>query len=188
MEKELITSVIETLERGGTLLYPTDTIWGIGCDATCFSAVERLYAIKKRDHSKSMLVLCADMAMVEQYVSHIGDRERQLLDAERATTVVLPMEIKRLACSLPAADGTIGVRIPRMAFCHELLTAFGRPIVSTSANFSGQPSPKCFSDIDTELVQRVDFCVPSGYEEERCERGSRIVKLLPDGGIQILRE
>ncbi len=188
IEKDDLDIVVASLMDGKTLLYPTDTIWGIGCDATNAAAVEKIYALKQRDHSKSMLVLCADIGMVERFVAPVDDTVRHLLlDGERPTTVILPLSRGLLAPNLTAADGTIGVRIPRMAFCLSLLKEFGRPIVSTSANLSGQPSPSCFADISDALLEAVDCCVPSRYEEHTGSVSSRILKPQPDGTIAVLR-
>lgn len=184
----ILSAAVEALSGGSTLLYPTDTIWGIGCDATCADAVEKIYAIKRRDHSKSMLVLCADIAMVERFISPADDEIRSLLlDSTRPTTVILPLRQQLLAGNLAATDGTIGVRIPRMDFCQSLLCAFGKPIVSTSANLSGQPSPACYADISKEIKEAVDYCIPSIYEEQKDSRSSRIVKIDPDGSLAVLR-
>jgi len=162
---DVINSAVAALNGGGTLLYPTDTIWGIGCDATNTAAVEKIYALKQRDHSKSMLILCEDIAMVERFIGRVGEEVATLLlSSGRPTTVIMPSTLDVLAGNLVAADGTIGVRIPNMLFCQGLLHALGRPIVSTSANLSGQPSPKSYSDIGADLLRRVDYCVPSSLE------------------------
>ena len=183
-----VATIADLLSGGSTLLYPTDTIWGIGCDATNADAVEKLYAIKRRDHSKSMLVLCADIAMVERFISPVDAEIRSLLlDGTRPTTVILPLQRNLLAGNLAAADGTIGVRIPCMDFCQSLLRAFGKPIVSTSANLSGQPSPACFADISDELRAAVDYCVPETFATGENSQSSRIVKRLPDGSVTLLR-
>lgn len=182
--------LLEALHNGKTLLYPTDTIWGIGCDATNAAAVEKIYAIKKRDHSKSMLILCADESMVLQYISHPNAKALQLLlHSERPTTVIFPLERNHgLAPNLPASDNTIGIRIPKHGFCQELLQAFGKPLVSTSANFSGEPSPACYGDISEELKHRIDFLVPDlpQYESHNSQ-GSTILKVTPENEILVLR-
>lgn len=185
----IIEKCCHKLSCGATLLYPTDTIWGIGCDATNAAAVEKIYSLKQRDHSKSMLILCADVDMVERYVSSVDDNVRELLlGSSRPTTVIMPLCKSLLAENLSASDGTIGVRIPRMNFCQQLLRTFGRPIVSTSANLSGRPSPASYVDIDEELKKRVDFCVPPAYEEKTAGQSSRIVKLLSDGKLLVIRD
>lgn len=183
MEIEIIEQAVKVLREGGTLLYPTDTIWGIGCDARNSDAVERLYAIKERDHTKSMLVLCpADMAR------HVPTT------SGRPTTYILPKEIWQpllgdsIADNLPAADGTLGIRIPEHSFCQEVIRRLGAPLVSTSANLSGRPSPQHYEEIEEELKRRVDYCVPPLSELLSNEtRGSRIVKLHPDGTQTVIR-
>ena len=179
--EQIIQQTIEVLRRGGTILYPTDTIWGIGCDARNSKAVERLYAIKERDHSKSMLVL-------------VENGKWKVESGERPTTFILPRSIwwgemhLEVADNLPAADGTLGIRIPNHCFCQEVLRRLGAPLVSTSANLSGRPSPATYNEIEEELMRRVDYCVPlqpdflSGVTQ-----GSRIIKINEDGGETVIR-
>ncbi len=188
-QSSVILETVSVLVKSGTILYPTDTIWGVGCDATDAAAVEKLYALKHRDHSKSMLILCSDINMVERYVAPVGDKVRELLlGRDRPTTVIMPLRRPLLATNLVAADGTIGVRIPQMDFCQLLLRTFGRPIVSTSANLSGCPSPASFAEIDNALMRAVDYCVPQSMEAHSGGSSSRIVKLQPDGSILVLRQ
>ena len=178
---EAIRLTVDALRQGKTILYPTDTIWGLGCDARNRDAVERLYRLKERDHSKSMIVL-------------VESGERRAENGERPTTYILPhsewhdrMHLA-VADNIPAADGTLGVRMPRHAFCQEVIRLLGAPLVSTSANLSGRPSPKNYNEIEDELRRRVDFCVPPLPEllsEET--RGSRIVKINADGSTTVLR-
>lgn len=182
MEQE-INLATEALLRGGTILYPTDTIWGIGCDARNAEAVERIYAIKQRDHTKSMLVLVSDALTLPHDGNNI-----------RPTTYILPKEIwfpllgDTIAPNLPATDGSLGIRIPKHTFCQAIIQRLGAPLVSTSANLSGHPSPQSYEDIEEELKHRVDYCVkplPQFRSTEIC--GSRIVKLAPDGSETIIR-
>ncbi len=185
----VILTALSSLTAGGVLLYPTDTIWGLGCDAANVAAVERLYALKRRDPSKSMLVLCADVEMVEAFVGTVSPQVRALLtQSERPTTVIMPLLRHRLAENLVAADGTIGVRIPRMELCRHLAQALCRPLVSTSANLSGHPSPASFADIDPLLLQSVDYTVPPEFEVPTDGVASRIVKLQPDGSLTVIRQ
>lgn len=187
-ENDVLDAVVLALGKGETLLYPTDTIWGIGCDATDADAVEKIYSIKQRDHSKSMLILCSDIEMVERFVGPVDERVGELLcESERPTTVIMPLRCHLLADNIVAADGTIGVRIPQMAFCQKLLTLFGKPVVSTSANLSGHPSPATYDEIEEDLKQRIGFCVPPEYEQKTAGQSSRIVKLLSDGGVSVIR-
>lgn len=187
--ESLLKTALAALRERKTLLYPTDTLWGIGCDATDTAAVERIYAMKERDRHKSMLVLCADLAMVEAFVGP-ADKECAdlLLHSDRPTTVIMPLRQCLLAGNLAADDGTLGVRIPQMEFCQRLLTAFGKPVVSTSANFSGAPSPTTYEEIDSTLKARIDCCLPDHKAfHHPCTGGSRIVKIKPTGGITVIR-
>ena len=187
MNNDIIERALATLNVGGTLLYPTDTIWGIGCDAVNPSAIERVYAIKERDHSKSMLILASVEMLSPEVPSEVC---RLLLESERPTTVVLPARYvtPTLPQNLLAADGTVGVRVPRMDFCQTLLRLFGRPIVSTSANFSGRPSPQCYADIEEALKRRVDYSLPDDPSFHHPATGSsRILKVKTDGSLTVIR-
>lgn len=181
MEK-IAQQTVEALRQGKTLLYPTDTIWGIGCDARNREAVERIYAIKERDHSKSMIILIPDFPDFPPPPD------------SRPTTYILPRSIwhddmhLEVADNIPAADGTLGIRIPQHLFCQEVIRRLGAPLVSTSANLSGHPSPKNYNEIEEELKRRIDFCVPPFPELLSSETsGSRIVKINPDGTTTVLR-
>ena len=181
----IIEQTVEALRAGKTILYPTDTIWGIGCDARNRNAVERLYAIKQRDHSKSMLLLVEN---------NPGTRITQNNLDSRPTTYILPRERwqallgETVADNLPATDGSLGIRVPDHDFCQEVIRRLGAPIVSTSANLSGKPSPKNYNEIEIELRRRIDFCVPPLPEFLTGEtRGSRIVKINPDGTQTVIR-
>lgn len=186
--EEVIRQTVESLQQGKTLLYPTDTIWGIGCDARNADAVERLYAIKERDHSKSMIVL------IESNQNTLNILNTPITPADRPTTYILSYAIwhdemhLEVADNIPAADGTLGVRVPRHAFCQKIIRQLGAPLVSTSANLSGRPSPQRYEEIEEELKRRIDFCVsplPELFSAET--RGSRIVKINPDGTETVLR-
>ena len=188
LENEIIEQTVEVLQKGGTILYPTDTIWGIGCDARNADAVECIYAIKQRDHSKSMIVL------VENSPNTLNLLNTPITQTDRPTTYILPRSIWHdemhlfVADNIPAADGSLGIRIPNHAFCQEVIRRLGAPLVSTSANLSGHPSPKNYDEIEEGLKRRVDFCVPPLSEFLSNEtRGSRIVKIHPDGSTTIIR-
>lgn len=188
MTTQLLHTALAALREGMTLLYPTDTIWGIGCDAANADAIERIYAIKQRDHSKSMLILANEQMLAP----HIPSEARQLLlHSPRPTTVILPVDMLAvpIADNLPAADGTIGVRIPQFHFCQQLLHELGSPLVSTSANLSGQPSPTTYADIAPALKQRIDLCLPDHPAFHHAPTGSsRILRLNPDGSVTTLRD
>lgn len=210
------TLIARQILSGATLLYPTDTIWGIGCDATNAQAIERLYAIKQRDHSKSMLILVSDEAMLRRYIPSPSPEALQLLtSSNRPTTVIFPVRDNTsieaagtmknnplcqaeegsetanaiLPDNLLAADGTIGVRIPKHTFCQELIRHLDRPLVSTSANLSGQPSPANFDQISPQLKQMVDLITDPIYDEQdgTSNKSSRILKVTPTG-ILVLRD
>lgn len=179
--EEIIRQTVAALQRGATVLYPTDTIWGIGCDARNAAAVNRLYAIKERDRSKSMLVL-------------VEKGRWGVPGSQRPTTYILPRSVwhdtmrLEVAENLPADDGTLGVRVPDHPFCQEVIRRLGAPLVSTSANLSGRPSPRDYNEIEEALKQRVDWCVPPLAEFLSGEsQGSRIVKLAADGTETVIR-
>ena len=182
-----LDTALTALRQGLTLLYPTDTVWGIGCDAANPNAVERIYAIKQRDHSKAMLIL----ATAQMLSPNLPDPILQLIHSTHPTTVVLPISLLAvpIAHNLPAADGTIGVRIPQFDFCQQLLHELGSPLVSTSANLSGHPSPATYADIDPTLKQRIDCCLPDHPSFHHPPVApSRIIKYFPDGTLTTLRD
>ena len=194
--EEAIQQTVEVLRRGGVILYPTDTIWGIGCDARNADAVERLYAIKERDHTKSMLVLIRSEVRSRKSEANLQPPTSDLRPptSPRPTTYILPRERWQpllgdcVAANLPAADGTLGIRVPDHSFCQEVMRRLGAPLVSTSANLSGRPSPHTYNEIEEELRRRVDYCVPPLPAFESHEtRGSRIVKIDSDGRETVIR-
>jgi len=186
--REEIKSVVEALRKGESILYPTDTIWGIGCDATNAEAVEKIYQIKKRDSSQSMLILVSDIAMAQRYVDELTDVAIQLFEcSDKPLTLVINGAIN-LAENLPAMDNSIGIRIPDEDFCQEMLRQFRKPIVSSSANFSGKPTATCFREIDPALSAQIDYVVNWRQNEMPSQKASSIVRLKPDGEIQILRK
>ena len=188
MTTQLLHMALAALRQGMTLLYPTDTIWGIGCDASNADAIERIYAIKQRDHSKSMLILAQESMLSPDIPS---EARQLLLHSPRPTTVILPVDMITvpIAHNLPAVDGTIGVRIPQFDFCQQLLHELGSPLVSTSANLSGHPSPAGYADIDPALKHRIDCCLPDDPTFHHPPVApSRIVRLFPDGTLVTLRD
>lgn len=177
----------EILSSGGIILYPTDTIWGIGCDATNPRAVQRIFNIKQRSDSKSMLVLMSHIDMLGTYLEIIPERAFALIEsAQKPTTIIYPGAIL-LAHNLLAPDGSVGIRVTSDDFCQKLINKTGFPIVSTSANTSGNPAPSTFSDIEPELFQKVDYVVNWRQNENRASVPSAIIKLEADGSNTILR-
>jgi L-threonylcarbamoyladenylate synthase len=186
--KEDITNALETLRKGGVILYPTDTIWGIGCDATNADAVKRVYEIKQREDTKSMLVLLENPNLILSYIEEMPEVAWDLIEfAEKPTTIIYD-KAKNLPINLIAEDGSIGIRITNEAFTQQLIQRFRKPLVSTSANVSGQPSPQNFDSISDEIKSKVDYIVKYRQEERANPQPSSIIKLGVSGLIQIIRK
>lgn len=182
-----IKNAIEVLRNGGVILYPTDTIWGIGCDATNADAVERVYQIKRREDSKAMICLVDSDARLQRHVRNVPDVAWDILDlAVRPTTVILDGAIN-LAPNLIAEDGSVALRITHEEFSKELCYRFQKPIVSTSANISGEPAAQNFRDISQELIARVDYVCTSRRQEKKPHAPSSIIKLSANGAVKIIR-
>ncbi|HJA15221.1 MAG TPA: threonylcarbamoyl-AMP synthase [Candidatus Butyricimonas faecavium] len=185
--KEEVRKACEVLKNGGIILYPTDTIWGIGCDATNEAAVKQVYELKRREDSKAMLVLLDDVGKLASYVE-VPDVAYELLEvSDKPMTIIYP-NAKNLAKNLIAQDRTIGIRITSEAFTKALLYRFRKPIVSTSANISGESSPKCFAEISDAVKSAVDYVVDFRQEETSNPAPSSIIKLGVGGEIQIIRK
>ncbi len=150
---------LETLQKGGTILYPTDTIWGIGCDATNNEAVKRVFEIKKREDTRQMLILIDDAANIFKYVDHVPEIAFTFIEAAKKPLSIIFQKAKNLAPSLIGHDQTIGIRVVKDDFCRELIKRFGKPIVSTSSNVSGNPPPVSFINIDQAITEAVDYIV-----------------------------
>lgn len=183
-----LESCLRTLRDGGLILYPTDTIWGIGCDATSDEAVRRVYALKQRADHKAMLTLVDSTSRIGSYVDTIPDIAWDLVElSERPLTIIYP-RARNLAPSLLGPDGSIGIRVTRERFSHALCERFRRPIVSTSANLSGHASPKCFNEISDEVIRGVDYVVHYRRTDLTPARPSGILLLGADGTIKVIRE
>lgn len=183
-----IKKAIEVLKNGGVILYPTDTIWGIGCDATNPEAVARIYKIKQREDSKSMLVLMENPALLERYVNDVPEIAWDLVEISTTPLTVIYPGAKNLANNLIAEDGSIGIRFTKEEFTTKLLQRFRRPIVSTSANISGQKSPAFFDEISEEIKSQVDYIVEYRQDDINPAQPSSIIKLWPGGRIDIIRK
>ena len=182
-----VKKTIEVLRAGGIILYPTDTVWGIGCDATNAEAVEKIYKIKQRDDSKSMLVIADGMARIQSYVDEIPDIAWDLAElADKPITIIYP-QVKNLATNLISDDGSVGIRITSEKFSKQLCAAFRRPIVSTSANISGEPSPECFAEISDIIKDQMDYVVQYRQDDTQKKQASSIIKLKKNGTFVILR-
>ena len=174
---EDIDKSFEVLEKGGIILYPTDTIWGLGCDATNTEAISKIYSIKKRVASKSMIVLVKDIEMLGKYVANVPDKILKLIETtEKPLTIIYP-QAKKLAKNVIADDGSIAIRIPNDDFCKKLIEKFEKPIVSTSANISGNPAPENFGQIDNYIIERADYVVSYRQKDTTKAKPSTIVKI-----------
>ncbi len=187
---EEIQKTLKVLREGGVILYPTDTVWGIGCDATNLEAVARVYEIKKRIDSKSLVLLASDQDMICRYIKEIPEIAIQLLEVnDKPMTIIYPgADTTSLAPNVIAEDGTVGIRIPMMDFCQKLVYKLGRPIVSTSANISGEPTPKKFSEISQDIKNSVDYIVEPSLEQGSSGQASQIIKVGLDYTIEIIRK
>ena len=190
--EEDIKKAVEVLRKGGVILYPTDTVWGIGCDATNVEAVKRVYAIKQRDDSKALICLVDSDARMQRYFRQVPDVAWQLIDslkeAENAkpTTLILDGAIN-LASNLVAEDGSLGIRITNEPFSKELCYRFQKALVSTSANISGEPAAQNYCDIDPRIIEQVDYVCWSRRQEHKPHTPSCIIRLREDGEVTIIR-
>lgn len=204
-----IQKALEVLRNGGVILYPTDTVWGIGCDATDPEAVAKVYAIKNREDSKSLVLLASDMDMICRYVREVPEMAIQLVEVnDKPMTIIYPGAVvgpspvtssvaerslpkadrRCLAFNTVAEDGTVGIRIPMMDFCQQLVAKLGRPLVSTSANISGEPTPKKFAEITDQIKSAVDHIVEPSLERGSTGHSSSIIKVGLDYSIEIIRK
>lgn len=185
--KDEINRTLKVLASGGTFIYPTDTIWGLGCDATNKVAVEKVYKIKNRPDSKSLIILVDGMAMLKKYVRTVPERIEKFLDTASRPTTVIYKHPKGLAPNVVAADDTVAIRIVQNDFCEALIREFGKPIVSTSANFSGAPSPSNFDEIDPLLLKQADYIVNLPAIKSG-KTASQIIRFNDLGEIEFLRK
>lgn len=201
--EEIIKKAVSVMRDGGVILYPTDTIWGLGCDATNPDAVQRIFDIKHRPDSKSLVLLAADLDMVARYIKTIPNIAIDLVEVnDKPMTLIYPGAIcgkkpaegekaaadkSLLAWNTVAEDGSVGIRIPMMEFCTAMCRKLARPVVSTSANISGEPSPKVFADIPQEIVSAVDYVVPRFLEKGSTRLASQIIKVGLRDEVEVIR-
>lgn len=204
MYTEECKKAVETLRFGGILLYPTDTVWGLGCDATDPEAVAKIFRIKNRSDSKSLVLLASDLDMIARYVKEIPEIAVQLVEVnDRPMTIIYPGAVAAdapaegekpvadrysLAYNVVAEDGSVGIRIPKMDFCIEMVRRLGRPVVSTSANISGEPTPKSFAEISRQIRDAVDYTVDPALEKGATGQSSSIIMVGLDSSIKIIRK
>ncbi|MER3376410.1 MAG: L-threonylcarbamoyladenylate synthase [Allomuricauda sp.] len=184
---EEINNCIKELKAGNLILYPTDTVWGIGCDATNPDAVKKVYALKKREDTKALICLVANQAMLERHVKEVPEVAYDIIDLATKPTTIVFDEPVGVAKNLIAEDNTLAIRVASDKFCQYLINKFGKPIVSTSANISGQPTPKHFADIQPEILKGVDYVV-NLPDVNNDPSPSSIIKLANDGQVKVIRE
>ena len=179
--------ILETLQNGGTILYPTDTIWGIGCDATNVSAIQKIFKIKEREASKSFIILVDSVQRLQNLVE-VPEMAWEIMDVSEKPITIIYEKATGLPKELLAEDGSIGIRVVKDTFCRNLISRLKKPIVSTSANFSGEKSPMKFSDISPEIINSVDFVVEDLENKSSEYEGSSVIKVWMDGKIKVIRE
>lgn len=183
-----VDEAVRVLREGGIILYPTDTVWGLGCDATNAEAVERIYRLKRSENKKSMLVLCASANMVVRYVNRAPGIAFEVMEmATSPLTLILP-GATGVAANLIPDEGTLGIRVPDHEFCRRMLRALQRPVVSTSANISGEATPAGLQEVSREIIDGVDFVVNPRFEGKPTRKASSIISFGEGGEVRIIRE
>jgi L-threonylcarbamoyladenylate synthase len=186
---EDIKQTLEYLRQGGVILYPTDTIWGLGCDATDEKSVDKIFTIKNRPQNKSMIILVDSVGMLQRYTTDVPEVAFELIEVtDGPLTLVLPARAGAIAPSVVSPDGYVGIRVCGDAFCATMIGRFGKPVVSTSANTSGKPSPALFSEVEEEIIARVDYTVKYRQDDTERSKPSPVIKIFPNGTIEILRK
>jgi L-threonylcarbamoyladenylate synthase len=185
---EDIRNALKVLREGGVILYPTDTVWGLGCDATNNEAVEKIFRIKSRSDSKSLIILVNSSSMAERYVKDIPEIAVQLLEVSETPITIIYPKARNLASSVSADDGSVGIRVCMEEFCNELISRFRKPVVSTSANISGDPTPSCFDKIQKEIIQAADYVVEYKREDRQKRKPSPVIKIEHNGVFKIIRK
>ncbi len=184
---EEINACLEVLEKGGLILYPTDTVWGIGCDATNEAAVQKIFALKTRDDSKSLICLVANDSMLERHIDNVPELAYDIMDLSTKPTTIIYDRPRGVAKNLVASDNTLAIRVASDKFCQYLINRLRKPIVSTSANVSDEPSPKGFHEISESILKGVDYVVNLPSESLNAVP-SAIIKLGNDGTVKVIRE
>jgi len=187
MLNEEVAKALKVIQDGGIILYPTDTIWGIGCDATNTEAIKKIFALKQRDEAKSMIILIDTENKLESYIQEVPSIAYDLIEyAENPLTLVMP-GAKNISPVLIAEDGSVGIRIAKHDFCQQLIQRLRKPLVSTSANISGKPSPQTFDEIDQEIIDGVDYLFYLEQQNTEKKKPSTIMRLNPDGQFEFIR-
>lgn len=188
MLRDEVNKAFEVLKNGGLILYPTDTIWGIGCDATNAEAVEKVFKLKGRTEEKSLIILLDTDNKLQSYVKEVPEIAYDLIEYAENPLTIIYSGAKNLAPNVIAKDGSIGIRIVKHAFCEQLLQRFRKPVISTSANISGESSPSGFNDISEQILEGVDYVVNLEQNENSERKSSTIMKLEPGGLFTFIRK
>ena len=176
---------VEVLKNGGIILYPTDTIWGIGCDATNENAVKKVYELKKRSKSKALIILIAEYANLYKLIDQLSPNAFKYINSKNPTTVIFD-NVKNISKMAISSDGSAAIRLPNDDFCKKIISELGKPIISTSANISGKNNPKSYSEINKDIIENVDYVV-NLRQDEIMEKPSSIIKIFDDGKIEKIR-
>ena len=184
---EEIEKAVKVINQGGLILYPTDTVWGIGCDATNVEAVKKVYKLKQRDDNKALICLVSDVRMLEKYVYNVPEAAYDLIELSNKPTTIIYDQPINIANNIVAADNTLAIRVSSDQFCQKLIRKLKRPLVSTSANISGQNTPNRFSEISNEILNGVDYVV-NLHPNKKCNAPSTIIKLSNSGVVKIIRK
>jgi L-threonylcarbamoyladenylate synthase len=186
--EEDIKNSLRALKAGGVILYPTDTVWGLGCDATNSQAVEKIFSIKSRSESKSLIILVDSIPMLERYVKEIPSIASELIEVSETPITIIYPKARNLAAGIAAEDGSVGIRVCNDKFCNELIGRLRKPVVSTSANISGESSPSNFGEITQSIINSVDYTVFYNREDRQKHRASPVIKVEINGEIKVLRK
>ena len=187
MLRDEVVKALKVLQEGGIILYPTDTIWGIGCDATNTEAIKKIYTLKQRDEAKSMIILLDTDNKLDSYIQEVPSIAYDLIEyAQNPLTLVMP-GAKNISPTLISADGSVGVRVAKHEFCQQVIQRLRKPLVSTSANISGRPSPQNFRQIEQEIIDGVDYVVDLEQHDMQQKQPSTIMRLNPDGRFEFIR-
>lgn len=182
-----VSNALAVLQKGGLILYPTDTVWGIGCDASNSEAIAKIFKLKQREDNKALICLVADDRMLKKYIKKIPEVAYDIIDVAEEPITIIYDEPQNLAQNLIASDNTIAIRIPNDDFCFQLLRRFNGAIVSTSANISGNPTPNSFKEISPDILKGVDYVV-NLHQEKKSTKPSSIIKLGNNGEVKIIRQ
>ena len=187
MLRDEVAKALKIVQEGGIILYPTDTIWGIGCDATNTEAIKKIYNLKQRDEAKSMIILLDTDNKLEGYIQDVPSIAYDLVEyAENPLTLIMP-GAKNVSPALIGTDGSLGIRVAKHDFCQQLIQRLRKPLVSTSANISGKPSPENFGQIDQKIIDGVDYVVDLEQHDIERKKPSTIMRLQPDGRFEFIR-